>query len=458
MKSAHLADALGYDTSYISRWVNDIKLPSLKNNDDLFSKISRTIVDGSDEAAIERLCQTYGSEHAWLEETLEATLRTAYDNASKQARGVNLVPNATLLLGDSVPDLSTLFANAIVRSAEEKRGGEVNVTVTVPLNIYSNRNMGFWRDILSHPEVGGSIPITVNQIIEMPAFEANVDSYCAAILSLLRFDKGVKYEFLLADSQSGPANSIIAIENSLICCVIQNWLTHEDDYLLCSDPKVMRQLSSRLSAALKFYQPLITYSDKDELETSHFLYDFVMSGSLRYLLSVMHPIYMDDDFLADIAGRYLPEPPDIDFHMYYNSLCSNTEREVILFRTALLEYIYSGRIYLFGREMQLEKADRASHLRQLLENIRSGACTLKILNDDNPLLCRKDTRLSVYLSRSTGFMASNENGWYSSFRFCSHKMAQQFNAFFTHLLELGGEYLLSGSEAEEFIQRGLMLM
>lgn len=37
IKSAHLADALGYDTSYISRWVNDIKLPSLKNNEDLFS-------------------------------------------------------------------------------------------------------------------------------------------------------------------------------------------------------------------------------------------------------------------------------------------------------------------------------------------------------------------------------------------------------------------------------------
>ena len=79
MKSAHLADALGYDTSYISRWVNDIKLPSLKNNDDLFLKISRTIVGGSDEAAIERLCQAYGSEYAWLEETLESTLKTAYD-------------------------------------------------------------------------------------------------------------------------------------------------------------------------------------------------------------------------------------------------------------------------------------------------------------------------------------------------------------------------------------------
>ena len=72
--------------------------------------------------------------------------------------------------------------------------------------------------------------------------------------------------------------------------------------------------------------------------------------------------------------------------MYYNNLCSNTEREVILYRTALLEYIYSGRIYLSGARYS-SKADRAEHLKQLLK--RSGACTLKILNDENPLLYRK---------------------------------------------------------------------
>lgn len=458
MKSAHLADALGYDTSYISRWVNDIKLPSLKNNDDLFLKISRTIVGGSDEAAIERLCQAYGSEYAWLEETLESTLKTAYDNASKQAQGPSLSHNASLLLGGHLPDPSSVFADAIIRSAEEKGSGTVNVTVTIPLNIYSNRNMDFWRDILANPAVGGSLSITVEQVIEMSSFKANIDSYCAAIMTLLRFDKGVRYEFLLGDSAAGSGCSFISIENSLMCCVLENWLTHEDALMLCSDQGVMRQISSKLSSSLKYCQPLISYSDKNELEASHFLYDFVMSGSLRYLLTVMHPIYIDEGFLSELAARYNSELPDNEFHMYYNNLCSNTEREVILYRTALLEYIYSGRIYLFGREIQLDKADRAEHLKQLLENMRSGACTLKILNDENPLLCRKDTRLSVYLSRSTGFMASNESGWYSSFRFCSHRIVELFNTFFTHLWQLDGEYLLTGSDAEEFIRRGLMLM
>ena len=55
-------------------------------------------------------------------------------------------------------------------------------------------------------------------------------------------------------------------------------------------------------------------------------------------------------------------------------------------------------------------------------------------------------------------MASNESGWYSSFRFCSHRIVELFNTFFTHLWQLDGEYLLTGSDAEEFIRRGLMLM
>lgn len=222
IKSAHLADALGYDTSYISRWVNDIKLPSLKNNEDLFSKISRTIVDGSDEAAIERLCLACGSEHAWLEESLEAALQTAYDNASKQAQGPSLTPNALLLMGGRLPELTSVFADAIIRSAEEKGSGSVNVTVNVPLHIYSNRNMDFWQDILANPKVGGNLSITVEQVVEMSSFEANIDSYCAAIMTLLRFDKGVRYEFLLGDTVSNAGCSFITIENTLVCNVLEN--------------------------------------------------------------------------------------------------------------------------------------------------------------------------------------------------------------------------------------------
>ena len=48
VKRCNLADALGYDPSYISRWVNGVKLPALRNNDELFMKIAAYLTENTD--------------------------------------------------------------------------------------------------------------------------------------------------------------------------------------------------------------------------------------------------------------------------------------------------------------------------------------------------------------------------------------------------------------------------
>ena len=40
VKRCNLADALGYDPSYISRWINGVKHPSLRSNDALPAQIA----------------------------------------------------------------------------------------------------------------------------------------------------------------------------------------------------------------------------------------------------------------------------------------------------------------------------------------------------------------------------------------------------------------------------------
>ena len=80
VKSAALASRLGYDTSYISRWISDIKLPSLKNNSRLFSQIAEGILEESDSSAREELRQTFcrdGSD-AELEQAIESALSLAF--------------------------------------------------------------------------------------------------------------------------------------------------------------------------------------------------------------------------------------------------------------------------------------------------------------------------------------------------------------------------------------------
>ena len=59
VKLTHLANGLGYDSSYVSRWINDIKSPSLKNNSELFFKISETIISCCTDSGLEQLREQY---------------------------------------------------------------------------------------------------------------------------------------------------------------------------------------------------------------------------------------------------------------------------------------------------------------------------------------------------------------------------------------------------------------
>ena len=49
LRASFLANQLGYDNSYISRWLSGQKLPSLKYNDDLFQRIAVILVQNMDD-------------------------------------------------------------------------------------------------------------------------------------------------------------------------------------------------------------------------------------------------------------------------------------------------------------------------------------------------------------------------------------------------------------------------
>lgn len=132
IKSAHLAYELGYDTSYISRWVNDIKLPSTRGNDDLFFKIASVIVSGCDAISLERLSSAYGAEPAWLEEALASELKVSYNNSSlPTSRSVH--PNAVFMSGSS-EQIGNEYTDAILSAVGNKGSYSVDFLPRLPSN------------------------------------------------------------------------------------------------------------------------------------------------------------------------------------------------------------------------------------------------------------------------------------------------------------------------------------
>ena len=84
IRISSLANELGYDVSYISRWTSDKKMPSLKYNDILFQKIAAFVVSSSTPQDMILLAKSFHIELSSpidlveLEKELTAQLTAAY--------------------------------------------------------------------------------------------------------------------------------------------------------------------------------------------------------------------------------------------------------------------------------------------------------------------------------------------------------------------------------------------
>lgn len=464
VKSAALASRLGYDTSYISRWISDIKLPSLKNNSRLFSQIAEGILEESDSSAREELRQTFcrdGSD-AELEQAIESALSLAF-TCSRPAvhQQAAMSRNAICIPDGMYKDGYDIYINAMTQYAQETGDREIPCITATPLKPYNNQNEAFWGAILSSPQIFGKLHIILHQLIDSSDFSANVDSYCAAICTFAHYHEGIKYEFYEYNSVADIHSvQFIYIADKLSYQIIKNPFTGIVETVICNDAAALSNRWFSICKQLQLLPKLLSYQNCSSKYFRHFLYDYVMGGELRYLLNIMQPFFITDELADEFIEQYVADGKEEirSFYMYFNSLCSKAAKEVIIFRSALLEYIYSGTILFCGRLLKVDREHRINHMKQLLENMKQEHCRLTILSDANPLLNYNDMEMSLYLNKSNGFMEPSDNSGHYIVQISSRLATECFQQFFCHLQELGGSYVMKGKEACDFIEKGLGLI
>ena len=76
VKPQVLADRLGYDVSYISKWQSGAKLPSSRNAEELSEKMAHFFVSGADEGRKKAIQEAVGPEN--MEDDLEKALKKCF--------------------------------------------------------------------------------------------------------------------------------------------------------------------------------------------------------------------------------------------------------------------------------------------------------------------------------------------------------------------------------------------
>lgn len=458
VKMAHLAQALGYDTSYVSRWINDIKVPSLRNNSDLIPNISKYVLENCDELGKARLKRVYG-DGVDLEQALGDALRAAYNGSAPIDKMLSPVSsNATYLPGSAFLGGYEIYRRAVSHAARMNGGEEVNIIVTMPLGDMGNKDPGFFNYILADRDGSGALRVRMHQLVDMKAFAENIDAYCAAVCTFSCYMDNIAYEFYECDDSMtarGHADNIMMIEDKFLYQSIDSPFFDAASAWICYDTNALSKSYLLAMSTLSLCPKLIVRFQEDALFTTPFLYQYIMSGDIRYFLTSMHPIYFEDGFAEEMVEKYCPEVVPESFYLRYETLCAKAEKDVVLYTSALLDYIYTGRIQLFGRILVLSAEDRAKHLNQMITAMEKGRLKLTLLRDENPLLNRSDVKLSFYLSNKMGFMAT-ESG--SVLQLRSQQAIKHFIAFFSHFQQLDPLFCMTGADTTEFIRRGLSII
>ncbi len=470
IKSGHFAEMLGYDPSYISRWMNNEKLPSEKNNVDIFREIANCVLTNSDKRTHKVLVEKIGLSVATdapdevIVEVLSEYLRSAYlsqKNSIDRKRVVGKVDNNCLYLRHTDKSvIKSIIVSSIFELLQNSRDQVVEIIDTTLCENLMKEYIPY--DELLYMASEGGNRIHVRKIMASDDYNRNIDDYNRLICSMMRNSDKVSVDFYFEDDADIEKEQFILIRDKLCIRVLKEPFTGNDHFLLTQEEALVDEYYHVLNAAFGDLKPIYLRYSRSGFIDANQLYNFMMQIEYHYLLPVMHLLFIDQESCSQLWERYKFTESEnrrdgtINLNADYNMF--NSKRSVTVYKTAILDYIFGGTIMYAGTVLFFNKEERIRHLKLLVEKIKTDSgFTLQILEDINPKIGYSELESSVFASdrtvHATCYYTSGMN-----FSFSDIRAVSGMNQFLRAIENLPDTYLLKDRQVVDFLQTGINIL
>lgn len=425
-----LAQELGYDKSYLSKWINNTKLPSEKNINETISRIAEVLVRHSSADTKYALANSYGVSVRRLEKKITLLLKESYwetqnsyfrrENESKDNQALRQIVTGRsrcilrFLPGDSYGQ----WIVGEIKNADQL-GKPLHLDVLIDPQQYSLKPMDSFRELIWLLGVQLSGGVTV--------LEQNAP-FKATPPDRLLIEKGRRVYISLTDPFSGQIYYPLSTEEPTI---VDFAYRSARQYL-----KSCKQLAGYDEYWEQEYNKSIIYKRK------------------RYLLSDMHTIYMKPDLLSEVVelvdrtGR--PDPRQTLYDGFMKEF--EVEKDVIIFESAIADYLNTGHLYLSTSEATLSRTQVLRHLQGIIEAAEQrNAIRLRILRDRNPALPYSANNVSLFTTLSTVYCSKSCHIQYV----ISPECIDLFNGSLDSLYGLDSKYLLTPQESLNYLRNAI---
>lgn len=456
---SHLAFALGYDVSYISKWISGSKLPSPKSSMELFRKIAAFIIaqaDASGKRELALLCDYKGD--AWDSVALQYEIIIYLQREYSLCRQ-SLAEKSQVRLTDN---------NAVIRFSDEpsKMTDAAEFIEALPSNRESDRGINIVTNTPDSAQILSKFQdneksICIRQLIQPEDFDINIDLYCRNIVTLLSSPKNIHYEFYEENSTQRLGVPFFVINHELLIHKLNQSSSENSFTVFTRDDNVISAFYDTIEKHYHLQNPMVwIYPQEEEVERND-VYNMLLQGECKCILPIMHPLHLGEPLMNDFLDKYSPVgPEEKEFQRRSMKAMEAGIISAVLFKSTIINYVTNGSIFLFGKQIAVDREDRIRHLRHLIDHLGSdSSVTIKIINDKNSLLNFSDSSLSIYLNNNFAFASDNRpNNAMRSVRIMSGRLINNLNEYYKHLMELSEEHSLSAAEAADYIDRCMKII
>ena len=454
-KNYSLASALGYDMSYISKWINSTMLPAAKNIKVICKKIANFTVNSSSDSSIDEMISYF--EVSVEEDTdkkdalcllLEKKLNEAY-NFSNNKNNKKSVISIQGTMENSIleinPRLRKVRLEDRLGSVKDEKS-QVSIVLLANLFALSKEDKSHLVGIReghsihdNNPNVKMKFMISIDDNIDKKDIVYNTMLLVSMINTYSGFDFDVySCNFKSSAVLVGAKNTFshIAMYGDNGSCIFSNTST---------DKKVTSDMYDTLeNMRITQSKPTFRTTTLKEMISERRYIQYIIGDNLKWYIGNITDLFMPSDLFFEIGKQVFGDSEEVmhelrNIDTILQNATYRSRLQIIMHESKLRTYISTGKMSFFNVPIKLNIDQRQRHIEYMEKIFRENEdIKIKLVQDNlvEDFKYNKDT--SIYLSNNVSYLKQdaedrNKEGEYLIVK--DKKMDKMFKQFFDEVWE-----------------------
>lgn len=424
-KKSLLAKELGYDISYISKWINSKNLPSTKNINKICKTIANFIVEQSDEHTMEEIINYFEinisqevDKKSFLSEYIERALKESYIDATGDT-SVNMVKETYSQEGyNSIshinPKLRKKYLYNELLNYLEKCNESTDIIIYYNLSSITKREKItlFHKKSILH-NLKGSNNLNIKFLTSLD-YKGEKDVLLSYLVLINMVSSCPSLNFEMYNCNISPNIAIYTIKNNIFYLGVSKTDGSALFTNMSKEKRVVNEFYYSIEDTIKMQGNPVCEKKNTELMIKDNTYmEYIMGHDLRWIIGGMNELFMPEDLFEEVAESIFGDNEEAinelkQINIFLQNVTYKSKLRVLIYESELRKYISSGELTFFGIPTIFSFKQRERHIKYLEKILKeSNDVEVRLIEGKliNELNITENT--SIFLSKNLKFIKTN---------------------------------------------------